>query len=87
MSKTLPKVAIGSLHLEFKRCGRANCRCQQGLLHGPYLYRHWREGGRQKKEFISMRRLSGLLLEMEKQRAEAVRPAEVRRVLKELRHG
>src|SRR5690242_12776830 len=46
-AESLPKMAIGSVHLEFKRCGRPNCRCRQGLLHGPYLYRHRREGGRQ----------------------------------------
>jgi hypothetical protein len=84
--QSLPKTQVGSLHLEFKKCGRANCRCQRGLLHGPYLYRHWREHGRQKKESVPMRRLSEVLLKMEEQRAEAGRPAEVRRVLKELRH-
>ena len=26
------------------RCGRANCRCTAGHLHGPYHALHWREG-------------------------------------------
>jgi hypothetical protein len=30
IEKTLPKT-IGSLHLEFKRCGRPNCRCNRGV--------------------------------------------------------
>ena len=81
--ETLPKT-VGSLHLEFKRCGRPNCRCARGVLHGPYFYRHWREEGRQKKEYIPMRRLGEVVLEMERQRDEAVRPGEVRRLLKEL---
>jgi hypothetical protein len=84
--QSLPKTAVGSLHLEFKKCGRPNCRCQHGLLHGPYLYRHWREDGRQTKEFVPMRRLSEVLLEMEHQRAGAGRQAEVRRVMRELRN-
>ena len=58
-------MTVGSIHLEFKKCGRANCCCQHGLLHGPYLYRHWREDGRQKKEFVPMRRLIEVLFEME----------------------
>jgi len=82
----LPKMAIGSLHLEFKRCGRPNCRCGRGLLHGPYVYRHRREDGRQKKEYVPIRRLSEVALEMEHQRAEAIRPREIRRVLKELKN-
>lgn len=80
----LPKKPVGSLHLEFKKCGRPNCRCGRGLLHGPYVYRHRRENGRQKKEYVPMRRLSEVALEMGRQRAEAVRPGEVHRVLKEL---
>jgi hypothetical protein len=84
--ETLPKTAVGSLHLAFVKCGRPNCRCRHSLLHGPYLYRHWREDGRQRKEYVPMRRLSEVLLEMEEHRAKAARPAQVARVLKGLRH-
>ncbi len=79
-------MTVGSLHLEFKGCGRPSCRCRRGLLHGPYLYHRWREGGRQRKAYIPMKRLGEVLLEMERQRAAVMRPTEVRRVLKELRH-
>jgi hypothetical protein len=86
--EVLPKMAghkCGSLHLEFRRCGRQNCRCQRGLLHGPYAYRHWREGGQQRKKYVPMSRLGEVvLLEMEEYRAAAARPAEVTRVLKAL---
>jgi hypothetical protein len=87
MTRALPKTVFGSVHLEFKRCGRPNCRCRRGLLHGPYLYRHWREDGCQRKAYVPMKRLSEVLLEIERQRAADVRPAEVRRALKELRHA
>jgi hypothetical protein len=83
--KVLPKMA-GSLHLEFKRCGRPQCRCQRGSLHGPYAYRHWREAGRQRKVYVPMKQLGEIVLEMEEYRAAAARPAEVTRVLKELRN-
>ena len=38
--KSLHKIrrqSAGSLHLEWKYCGRENCRCAKGgALHGPY---------------------------------------------------
>jgi hypothetical protein len=81
----LSKRRVGSLHLEFKKCGRASCRCRSGLPHGPYVYRHRREGGRQRKEYVPMRHLRDVVLDMERQRAQTARPAEIRRVLKGLR--
>lgn len=86
-AELLPKMVVGSLHLEFKTCGRPNCCCRRGLLHGPYLFRHWRERGRQRKAYVPMKRLSEVLLEIERQRAGAARPGEVRRALKEPHHG
>jgi uncharacterized protein DUF6788 len=48
--------AKGVVRLEWVRCGRDNCRCARGELHGPYYFRYWREGtlGRRKlrKEYI-----------------------------------
>jgi hypothetical protein len=50
----LPKIEAlpGSLQMERKVCGRRACRCAHGELHGPYLYRRWREGGRQRRQYI-----------------------------------
>jgi len=28
----------GSLQRQFRRCGKAGCRCAQGEPHGPYVY-------------------------------------------------
>ncbi len=28
----------GAVTTEYKRCGRARCRCRAGQLHGPYYY-------------------------------------------------
>lgn len=51
---SLPKIKPlpGSIQAERKRCGKANCRCARGELHGPYIYRRWREKGRQRKQYI-----------------------------------
>lgn len=80
----LPKTLTGSLHLEFKKCGRENCRCQSGILHGPYIYRHWREHGRQRKAYVPMRDLAGVILEIEQARHQAIRPDWVIQELRKL---
>ncbi len=48
--QTLPK--MGALIPEMKRCGKGNCRCAAGALHGPYYYRYYREGGRLRKRYV-----------------------------------
>lgn len=49
-AKTFPKIA--ALVVDYKRCGRRNCRCVQGVLHGPYYYLRWREGARQRRRYL-----------------------------------
>ena len=51
-AKTLPKMLPGVVCGQWKRCGRKNCRCVAGALHGPYFYRFWRQGGRLRKEYV-----------------------------------
>jgi hypothetical protein len=34
------------------KCGRPNCKCASGELHGPYFYYVWRVGTRQYKEYV-----------------------------------
>lgn len=86
--KTLSKNAgIGTVHLEFKRCGKPTCRCCRGLLHGPYVYRLWRERGRQKKAYFSMSSLTKIFEAIERQRAQSPTAAEILRLLKELNHA
>ena len=42
----------GSLSAAWQRCGRQNCRCAKGGLHGPYWSRFWRENGRRRREYV-----------------------------------
>jgi hypothetical protein len=63
---------LGSLHSERKRCGNDGCRCQSGReedLHGPYWYRHWREGGRQQKEYVASEDLPDVMEAVEARRS------------------
>ncbi len=54
--RSFPKIEPlpGSLQAERKRCNRPNCRCVVGgdALHGPYVYRRWREGGRLRSQYV-----------------------------------
>ena len=34
------------------KCGKKNCKCAAGELHGPYWYAYWREGGKVKSRYI-----------------------------------
>lgn len=36
------------------RCGKVNCRCSSGELHGPYFYRFWWGGGKQHKTYVRL---------------------------------
>ena len=50
--ETLPKTA--SVCGQMVRCGRPNCRCARGALHGPYACLFWREGGRLRKRYLRL---------------------------------
>lgn len=38
--------------LEEVRCGKKNCHCVEGKLHGPYWYAYWTEGGKTRSQYI-----------------------------------
>ncbi len=59
--KTVPKTLPGAVVQQYVRCGKAGCRCAQGALHGPYSYRKWREDGRQRKAYVKLVDVSGVL--------------------------
>lgn len=37
--EVLPAKKKGSLIRKFQKCGKKNCKCQHGELHGPYYWR------------------------------------------------
>jgi hypothetical protein len=47
----------GSLHREWRRCGKPTCRCAHGAAHGPYAYRYWYEHGRRRKAYVPRNRV------------------------------
>ncbi|MEN3332044.1 MAG: hypothetical protein V7641_1409 [Blastocatellia bacterium] len=37
---------------QFRKCGKAGCKCNVGALHGPYFFHFYREDGKLKKSYI-----------------------------------
>jgi hypothetical protein len=61
-AKRFPKIPDhgmlnGSIHESYSRCGKPNCKCARGELHGPYYHRHQRIGNQILKEYIPLEEL------------------------------
>lgn len=48
----LPKTLPGAVCAQWVKCGKPNCRCARGELHGPYWYRFYRQGDRLVKQYV-----------------------------------
>lgn len=83
LPKTMP--LRGSLHAEWKTCGKANCRCGHAQLHGPYFYRRWREGRRQRKAYVPRQRVDEVERAIARWRNVQAPVWSVRQTLAELR--
>jgi hypothetical protein len=53
IAETLYK--IPALLTMWTRCGKPNCHCTAGHLHGPYHVLHWRDGGVQRRRYVRAR--------------------------------
>jgi hypothetical protein len=42
----------GTIQVQWKKCGKPNCKCQRGELHGPYYYRFWWAEGRLCRQYV-----------------------------------
>ena len=60
LENSLPKIEPlrGAVCKQMKRCGKPNCKCAKGELHGPYYYRFFYRGGRQRKKYVKKGELS-----------------------------
>jgi hypothetical protein len=84
MPDPLPKTDFlkGSLHLEMKRCGRPNCRCVRGYLHGPFFYRRFRQDGRQRKQYVRQENVAETLSAIARRQALDREVVEIRKQLR-----
>lgn len=49
--KVLHKIS-GTVHAQFVTCGKQNCKCVQGELHGAYYYHFVRVDGKLTKRYL-----------------------------------
>jgi len=68
--ETLPKMLPGAVCVQWVRCGKPNCRCARGDLHGPYYYRFWRESGKLHKAYVKRCDLDAVRAACEARRRE-----------------
>lgn len=52
--KIYPDMMPGQIEAQFKRCGRAGCRCARGELHGPYFYHRTWDGERHQRRYVRL---------------------------------
>jgi hypothetical protein len=48
----------GSLEARYVRCGRSNCKCAKGELHGPYYLRRWQRYGKRRSKYVKKHEIS-----------------------------
>lgn len=60
----------GAVVAHLVRCGRSNCRCAHGKLHGPYFYRYWREGSTRRKAYVRKNEAQAVQIACDAYRAE-----------------
>ncbi len=49
-----PKMLRGYVRAERIRCGRSNCKCAKGSLHGPYFYHFTWSGGKRRRRYVKV---------------------------------
>lgn len=47
-----PMALQGTIIPQYVKCGKRGCRCEHGVLHGPYTYHLWEERGRTRKRYV-----------------------------------
>ena len=61
-TRKVPKNAApalpGAVVERYHRCGKSNCRCMHGQLHGPYYRRQWYSAGRLCTAYVRRRDLA-----------------------------
>lgn len=71
----------GSVSVQYVRCGRSNCKCAKGQLHGPYYVRFWREFGGRRRKYVKKGDLDRILKGCE---ARKENQREMRNLVKEI---
>jgi hypothetical protein len=60
--KLPPKILAGkgTLEVRYVKCGRPNCKCAKGEMHGPYTYVRTYRGGKRRRVYVKSNNVSKL---------------------------
>ncbi|HZU76943.1 MAG TPA: DUF6788 family protein [Dehalococcoidia bacterium] len=84
--KPAPKMPLpGNLERRFVRCGKANCHCARGELHGPYYRRVFWSGGERRRRYVPLPAVEDCLARMSAWQIEREERREVRRGIRYVR--
>jgi hypothetical protein len=75
-SKILP--VNGSLETRRVKCGRSNCKCAKGELHGPYTYVRTYSGGERWRKYIKKSEKQAILADMSAYKQQRIEQRQAR---------
>lgn len=85
----LPKMLPGTVHEQFVRCGKQNCKCARGELHGAYYYHFVRVNGKLTKRYLKQNEIepfnAACFARQREQQAERIQNANLCREFREIR--
>lgn len=88
--EALGKMQRGSVHQQFKKCGKPNCKCVRGELHSTY-YHFVRENGKLKTRYLKASEVEEIqqacLLRRSRQKVERVNSNKAWQQLREIRES
>ena len=70
LSNPLPKIAPGAVCAQMVRCGKKNCKCARGELHGPYFYHFVRVDGMLVKKYVKAKDVAAMYAACETRRQQ-----------------
>lgn len=74
----------GLPHNVFRRCGKVNCRCNRGMLHGPYLALSVNKNGKKKIVMVNKSDQLTVLKEAKRYRYYQKKIVEIRKINREI---
>ncbi len=85
------KMVGGSVQRQFKKCGKSNCKCARGELHGAYYYHFVRVGGKLIRRYFKASEVEqtrqACLSRRTKQKAEQINSNKAWQQLREIRES
>ena len=89
-AEVLGKILRGSVHRQFKKCGKPNCKCSRGELH-PTYYHFVRENGKLKTRYLKAGEVEQVqqacLLRRSQQKVQQINSSKAWQKLREIRES